>query len=77
MIAPIGLLNLPSIQKIRPVARKLLPDEEVPGRKGRQPRQAGKKAVASRESIAVTSDSAQARSSSAVQAALTELKRDY
>jgi hypothetical protein len=77
MISPISLMNLPSVQKIQPVTRKLLPDEEEAGKKGRQNRQASKKASASRESISVTSDSAQLRSSSAVQAALTDLKRDY
>jgi hypothetical protein len=77
MISPISLMNLPSVQRVHPVTRKPLPDEEQPGKKGRQNRQTQKKAAASRDSISVGSDSAQSRCSSAVQAALTDLKRDY
>ncbi len=77
MITPISLLNLPSVQKVQPVTRKLLPDEEEARKKGRQNRPLPNKAVASRETISVTSAAAEARSSIAVQAALTDLKRDF
>jgi hypothetical protein len=77
MISPISLVNLPSVQKVRPVTRKLLPDEEEAPKKGRQNRAAPKKAAAARETISVASASAEVRSSNAVQAALTDLKRDF
>jgi hypothetical protein len=65
------------VKRVQPVTRKLLPDEEDAPKKGRQNRPTPKKAVASRESISVASANAEARSSIGVQAALTELKRDY
>jgi hypothetical protein len=62
------------VQAVTPVTRKLLPDEEEPRKKG-QGRAAPKKAQAAREPISAISASAEARSSSAVQAALAELRR--
>jgi hypothetical protein len=75
VISPISGVSLsPKVQAVRPVARKLLPDEEERPKKG-QGRAAPKKAQAAREPISAMSASAETRSSSAVQAALTELKR--
>jgi hypothetical protein len=74
MISPISLTSLaPKVQAVRPVTRKLLPDEEDQPKKGER-RAAPKKARQLREPISALSASAEARSSSAVQAALTGLK---
>ena len=75
MISPISGIGLSQkVQAVKPVTSKLLPDEEERPKKGRG-RAAPKKAQEAREPISTTSASAEARSSSAVQAALTALRR--
>jgi hypothetical protein len=77
VIAPINLVNLATpvqhVQRVRPVSRKPLPDDEEAKQQGRG-RSSAKHAKPGRETISVTADNAAARSSSAVQAALTDLK---
>ena len=75
MISTIRSVNLATpVQRVKIVSQKARPEDEEPGRKGR-PRSAPKEAAGAREPISVVSASAQARSSSAVQAVLIELKR--
>jgi hypothetical protein len=74
VIPPIGPVTVGAkVQAVTPVTRKLLPDEEEPRRKGER-RAPPKKTQTSRAPISAVSAWAEARSSSAVQSALTDLK---
>ena len=74
MIPPIGPVTVGAkVQAVTPVTRKLLPDEEEPRRRGER-RAPPKKAQTTRNPISAVSASPEARSSSAVQSALTDLK---
>jgi hypothetical protein len=75
MISPISSLTVSSkVQAVRAVARKPHPDEEDQPKRG-QGRPPAKKTQAARAPISTVSASAEARSSIAVQAALTDLRR--
>jgi len=75
MTPPIRTVNLASIvQGIQAVTRKPRPGEQEPQPR-RRGRSSAKTAGESRETISTASASAELRSSSAVQSALTEPKR--
>jgi hypothetical protein len=74
VISPISSVTVGAkVQAVKPVTRKLLPDEEERQKKGER-RSPPKKAQQLREPISALSASAEARSSSGVQAALNDLK---